>query len=122
MSQYRFGGSSSSFNINSFFHNNNTTSDSFNTNSYNNINSGNNVFNLSLGSADERDRILTWLSPLEPGIRHQEIREQRVEDVGDRLLQSKKYQNWFNGIHGGEPNNSVLFCYGHPGVGKTFIR
>ena len=106
MSQSRFGESTNSFINNSF--NNNT-------------NSFNNVYNVNFGS-DERAEILTWLSPLEPRIRHQEITEQRVEDVGDRLLQSKEYQNWFNGIHGGEPNNSVLFCYGHPGVGKTFIR
>jgi len=61
-------------------------------------------------------------TPLEPRIRHQDIRAHRAEDVGDWLLRTKKNQNWFNGIHGGEPNNSALLFYGNPGVGKNYIR
>ena len=55
-------------------------------------------------------------------MRHQDIEEHRVEDVGDWLLRSEEYQNWRDSIHGSEPNNSTLFCYGDPGVGKTYIR
>jgi len=121
MSQSRLGESSNSSNIDNSF-NTNINLGSINTNSYNNINSGNNVINMNLGRADDRAEILAWLSPLEPGIRHQAIREQRVEHVGDWLLETEEYRNWFDGIHGGEPNNSVLFCHGDPGVGKTYIR
>ena len=78
--------------------------------------------NVNFGSADETTEILAWLSPLESRIRHNDIRAQRVEDVGDWLLRTKTYQNWFDGVRDGEPNNSTLFCYGAPGVGKTYIR
>jgi len=121
MSQSRLGEGSNSSNIDNSY-NTNINLGSINTNSYNNINAGNNVLNLNLGSADETAEILAWISPLEPRIRHQAIREHRVERVGDWLLQTEEYQNWYNGIHGGEPDNSVLFCYGDPGVGKTYIR
>jgi len=119
-SQSRAGGNSGSFNNNSC--NNNTNS--FNiTMSSNNTTSFNNVRNLNiLPSADERAEILTWLSPLEPRIRHEDIGGHRVEHVGDWLFLTEEYQNWFNGIRGGESDNSALLCYGAPGVGKTFIR
>ena len=105
MSQSRLGQNGSSFNINN----------SFNTNSFNN------VYNVDFGGVGERVEILAWLSPLDPRIWHQDIREHRVEHVGDWLLRSEEYQNWRDGIHGGERNNSTLFCYGDPGVGKTYI-
>ena len=93
-----------------------------NSNSFNNNTNSFNVYNASIGNADETAEILAWLSPHDPRIRHQDIREHRVEGVGDWLLRSKEYQNWRDGIHGGESNNSTLFCYGDPGVGKTYIR
>ena len=124
MSQSRLGESSNnnhSFNNNTDTFNNNINS--FNNTINNTTNNTNHVSNVNnYGGANERDQLLAWLSPLEPRIRHQDIRAHRVEDVGDWLLRTEEYQNWFNGIHGGEPNNSVLFCYGDPGVGKTYIR
>ena len=134
MSQSRAGESSNSpdnidsFNNNSYnttnsFNNttNNTTNNnSFNTNSFNNtINYVSNVNNS--GSADERAEILAWLSTLDPWIRHRDIRAQRVEHVGDWILQTEEWRSWFDGIRGGESDNSALFCYGDPGVGKTYI-
>jgi len=111
MSQARVRESSNSYNNNSF----NTD------NSFNHSFSFKNVHNvINFGSTDERDKILTWLSPLEPRIRHHDIRTHRVEHVGDWLFQREEYRNWFDGIRGGEPNNSALFCYGDPGVGKTY--
>ena len=97
---------------------------SFNTeSSFNNTTSISNVYHVNnSGCADERDKILAWLSPLEPRIRHDDIRAHRVENVGGWLLQTEEYRDWFDGIRGGEPDNSVLFCYGDPGVGKTYIR
>jgi len=107
--------------------------DSFNNNSFNNTDSFNNtithnailfghVSNVNFGSADERTQILAWLSPLDPWIRHHDIGAQRVEYVGDWLLRTEGYRDWFDGIHGGESDNSALLCYGAPGVGKTYIR
>jgi len=125
MSQSRLGENSNSFNNNSFGNNNHTFNN--NTNSLNtiinNITSVNHASNVNnYGIVDERDKILAWLSPLDPRIRHQDIREHRVKDVGDWLLRLEEYQNWHDGIHSGERNNSTLFCYGDPGVGKTYIR
>jgi len=128
MLQFRAGESSNSFNnTNSFNHNTDTFN--HNTNSFNNTinntttNNTNHISNVNnYGSADERDKILAWLSPLEPRIRHHDIRAHRVEHVGDWLLQTEEYRNWFDGIRGGESGGSALFCYGDPGVGKTHIR
>ena len=92
------------------------------TNSFN-INSFNNVYYVNnFGSANERTDILVWLSPLEPRIRHDDIRTHRVGDVGNWLFRTEEYRNWFGGIRGKEPDNSALFCCGDPGVGKTYIR
>ena len=113
MSQSRLGESSNSFN-------NNTNSFNNTTNNTTSVKHASNVNNY--GIVDERDKILAWLSPLDPRIRHQDIREQRVKHVGNWLLETEEYRNWFGGIHGGEPDNSALFCYGDPGVGKTYIR
>ena len=79
-----------------------------------------NVNNYS--SADERHKILAWLSPLEPRTRHHDIRAHRVEHVGDWLLRTEEYRNWFNGVRDGKLDNAATFCYGDPGVGKTQIR
>jgi len=58
------------------------TSNSFNTN---NNSFNNNSFNTenNFGKGDERAEILSWLSPLEPLIPHDDIRVHRVEDAGD---------------------------------------
>ena len=86
-----------------------------NVNCFNNTN----VFNTV---ADEKAEILDWLSSLEPRIRHQDIRTHRVDEVGDWLLKAQEYRQWVDGIRGGESGGSALFCYGGPGVGKTYIR
>ena len=90
------------------------------TNSFNAINSNNNVWN-NCNIADERSQVLTWLSPLEPRLRHQDIQDRRVKDVGEWLLQTEEFRSWCTG-GGRESDDAVLFCYGNPGVGKTYIR
>ena len=87
-----------------------------NINSFNTNQSFDNVWN-NCTVADEDSGILAWLSPLEPQIRHHDIRTRRVDEVGRWLLQTEEYRNWFGGIGGG----SALFCYGGQGVGKTYI-
>ena len=72
--------------------------------------------------ADYRPQILAWLSPLEPRIRHREIQESRVEDVGKWVLETEEFRSWYAGSGGSGSDNAVLFCYGDPWVGKTFIR
>jgi len=88
-----------------------------NTNALNTINVLNN-FTV----ADSRYDILAWLSSLDPKLRHQDIRDRRVENVGEWLFQTQQFISWYEGSGGSESDNAVLFCYGDPGVGKTFIR
>jgi len=72
--------------------------------------------------ADDRSNILAWLSPLDPRLRHEDIRDRRVENVGEWILRTEEFRSWYAGSEGGESDNAVLFCYGNPGVGKTYIR
>ena len=85
------------------------------------ITSFNNIWDDHL-LTDERWEILEWLSPLKLQIRHQDIRARRVDEVGDWLFQTEEYRNWFGGIREGESDGAALFCYGGPGVGKSYIR
>ena len=98
MSQYTINDSSNCLN----------TTNSYNTNYY------------TVG--DDLSPLLTWLSPLDPGLRHSDIQERRVANVGEWLMKTEEFRRWC-GL-GGEcgDDKAVLFCYGNPGVGKTFIR
>ena len=88
-----------------------------NINSFNNTNSFNNVWN-NCTIADDRSQLLAWLSPLEPKIRHRDIQEQRVDNVGEWLMQTEEFRTWHDCRGEGERDSAVLFCYGDPGVGK----
>ena len=88
----------------------------------NNINSLNTTVTNNFTVADDRSEILAWLSPLDPKLRHQDIQSRRIENVGEWLLQTEEFRSWCAGSEGGECDNAVLFCYGDPGVGKTYIR
>ena len=108
-----FAGSVNSFNTRAFTEN---------TSSFNNNNSFNNVSNVTFTAADEESKIRAWLSPLEPQVRHQDIRKDRVESVGGWLLETKEFRSWYNGSEKDESDQAVLFCCGDPGVGKSYIR
>jgi len=86
-----------------------------------NINSFNysNVINVNTGIPDEDDKIREWLSPLKPQQRHQDMRADRLDGVGNWLLENSEFRNWSNG--GNESLEQVLFCSGGPGVGKTYL-
>jgi len=86
-----------------------------NTNSFNKVQNNYVV-------ADDRSQLLAWLSPLEPKLRHRDIQERRVDNVGKWLLQTEEFRSWHEWSGEGEGDKAVLFCYGGPGVGKTFIR
>ena len=90
------------------------------TNSYNNTTTSNVWNNCTV--TEDLSPLLTWLSPLDPGLRHSDIQERRVSDVGEWLMGTEKFGRWC-GLDGGRKDDeAVLFCYGNPGVGKTFIR
>jgi len=88
----------------------------------NNTNSGNIIgsFNRIINRSDEDAQILRWLSPLEPGNRHQGVRTDRFDGVGDWLLEAREFREWRE-CEGGA-DKCVLFCSGNPGVGKTYLR
>jgi len=88
----------------------------------NNIGSFNTTVINNVTAADERSNILTWLSPLNPKVRHQDVRNNRTANVGEWVLQTEEFRSWHASSGGSESDNAVLFCYGDPGVGKTFIR
>jgi len=93
-----------------------------------NINSFNynHVINVNAGRSDEDDQIREWLSPLKPQQRHQDLRADRLDGVGNWLLETSEFRKWSSG--GGESLGEdgslerVLFCTGGPGVGKTYLR
>ncbi|KAF8470008.1 hypothetical protein BDZ91DRAFT_719689 [Kalaharituber pfeilii] len=70
--------------------------------------------------AENIEKLLAWLSALEPQKRHQDVKNSRLESTGNWILQSDEFQRWLKGQQNGE-SNQVLGCYGEPGVGKTII-
>ena len=91
-----------------------------NSNSYNVTNSHNNIVNLNQVIADENPEIMRWLSPLDPWRRHQDVRTERFNIVGSWFLETSEFREWRSGEDGAD--KAILFCYGNPGVGKTFLR
>ena len=97
-----------------------------NINSFNvsNVSNVSNVLNVSnhYTTAEDRSEILTWLSPLEPRIRHQDLRTRRADNVGEWLLQTDEFQRWCDSSQQVESEHATLFCCGGPAVGKTYLR
>jgi len=70
--------------------------------------------------SDDDAPIMRWLSPLEPNNRHQGVRTERFDGVGNWLLETSEFREWR--YSGGGAGKAVLFCSGNPGVGKTYLR
>ena len=87
-----------------------------------NVYSGNtNSFNsTTIDKSDGDVHIMRWLSPLEPGNRHESVRGDRFEGVGDWFLKTSEFRQWKEDECGAD--KAVLFCSGNPGVGKTYLR
>ena len=83
------------------------------SNSFNVINSYNTP------CEDENPQILEWLSPLEPRLRHQDVRTRRLDGLGDWFLQKDDFVNWRAGEDGS--SKTTLFCSGAPGAGRTYL-
>ena len=85
----------------------------------NNYNSFSNTFNYY--TPDNEAKILAWLSPLEPWVRHRDIGAQRVDGIGAWLLETQEFRRWHDGNREDGSNHATLFCHGNPGVGKSCI-
>jgi len=70
--------------------------------------------------ADENPEIMEWLSPLDPRGRHQDVRADRLDRVGNWILETNEFQEWRRSE--GRADKALLFCHGDPGVGKTYLR
>jgi len=62
-------------------------------NCLNTTNSFNNVWN-NCTVADDLPQLLTWLSPLDLGLRHYDIQECRVGGVGEWLMETEEFKRW----------------------------
>ena len=90
-----------------------------NLNISDNTNCFNNVIHFNTAVSDEDNQIREWLSPLTPHQRHQDVRAERLDGVGDRFLDTSEFRKWSKGEDGSRER--VLFCSGGPGVGKTYL-
>jgi len=79
-----------------------------------------NSVNTTVYDPDQDAKIMRWLSPLEPENRHDGVRTKRFEGVGNWLLETSEWREWREGKGGAD--KAVLFCFGGPGVGKTYLR
>jgi len=77
-------------------------------------------FNNTFYTSDEDAHIMRWLSPLGPNDRHQGVRTDRFDGVGDWLLETSEFLEWRSSEGGAD--KAVFFCSGNPGVGKTYLR
>src|SRR5207237_7618718 len=80
------------------------------TNSHN-ISNINGVINVNNVIADENPEIMQWLSPLDPRRRHQDVRIERLDGVGNWLLETREFREWRSRKNGAD--KAVLFCYGN---------
>ena len=83
-----------------------------------NVSNSYNTVNVRID--EESLQIQAWLSPLEPHKRHQDVRNRRLDGVGEWVLRRNEFESWYKGQDGSV--NPTLLCYGGQGVGKTYIR
>ena len=63
------------------------------------------------GVVNKNPEIKQWISPIDPRRRYQDVSTDRSGGVGNWLLEGVT-----------KVGNSVLFCYGNPGVGKAYLK
>ena len=90
------------------------------TDSFNTKNSYNKVWNNCI-ITDDRSQLLSWLSPLDPKSRHQDIQDGRVENIGEWLLQTEEFRNWCAGSGGMNPITESCFAMEIRGSVKHII-
>jgi len=91
-----------------------------NVNSFNVSTNHNYIVNFVTEIDTEEHQILQWLSPLEPQRRHQDVRTGRLDSIGNWALETDKFKEWSDREDGCA--ETLLFCCGSPGVGKTYLR
>jgi len=84
-----------------------------------NVSNSNNT-TINVGIEEESLRIQEWLSPLQPHKRHRDVKNSRLESIGEWVLRRSEFESWCKSQDGSV--NPTLLCYGSQGVGKTYIR
>ena len=56
-----------------------------------NVTNSNNIVNVNKVIADENPEIMQWLSPLDPRRRHQGVRTDRLDGVGNWILEKNEF-------------------------------
>jgi len=80
----------------------------------------NNNTTINVGIEEESLRIQEWLSPLQPSKRHRDVKNSRLESIGEWVLRRSDFESWCKSQDGSV--YPTLLCYGGQGVGKTYIR
>jgi len=91
------------------------------SNNQNSFNTSSTTNNFNYLSPDDESKILAWLSPLEPGVRHRDIGTQRLDSIGSWVLETEEFRRWHDGSREDGSNHPTLFCHGNPGAGKSYI-
>ena len=86
----------------------------------NSFNQNSNNITTNITYVNKRTKLSNWLSPLQPQIRHNDVRTRRQDGIGEWFLETDEFLRWRDGK--GEFGKATLFCPGNPGVGKTFLR
>ena len=70
-----------------------------------------------------RSQLQALQSPPEPNLRHRGIEERRANTAREWPGQAEEFRKWCELGVEDEDDNAVLpvFCYGGPGVSKTFL-
>jgi len=79
------------------------------------------TWSVNIPMTAERAEILAWLSPIEPSIRHQDIRARRADNVGEWQMQAAEFQSWCDGARQEGYGPATLFYCDDPAVGKTYF-
>ncbi|KAI5819859.1 hypothetical protein BZA77DRAFT_274893 [Pyronema omphalodes] len=85
------------------------------------------IKNISLGlqrlerkfDEGELDKLMHWMSPIEPRVRHKEMAQRRLKNTGDWFIEMADFQNWKGASDC--PGGQIFGCYGKPGAGKSII-
>jgi len=71
---------------------------------------------LAQQRAQVKEDLLSWLSDFPYEQRHEERYAKKHPGTGDWLIQHDKFQSWVQ-----SPSSTVLWVYGGPGTGKSFL-
>ncbi|KAI1454008.1 hypothetical protein F4805DRAFT_338118 [Annulohypoxylon moriforme] len=69
----------------------------------------------TLFNRDKLRDVLEWCKAIEYGEQQERLRSSRTAGTETRLDNEQSFKDWF------ESSRQTLVCFGHPGVGKTFL-